>query len=140
MGASVRRARAASAVTVRGAALDGIEYELPVASAQVKSCVLIAGMFASGYTSVTEGSMSRDHTERMLRRAHVPFERDGLRISVAQVDELELDQVVVPGDPSSAAFIVAAAVLVSGSRVVVKDVGLNWTRTGFTGSPTRWAR
>jgi 3-phosphoshikimate 1-carboxyvinyltransferase len=61
----------------------------------------------------------------------VPFEREGLRITVAQVDELELDRVVVPGDPSSAAFIVAAAVLVSGSRVVVKDVGLNWTRTGF---------
>jgi 3-phosphoshikimate 1-carboxyvinyltransferase len=117
--------------TVHGANLTGIEYDLPVPSAQVKSCVLIAGMFASGSTTVTEGSMSRDHTERMMRRARVPFERDGLRITVAQVDELELDHVVVPGDPSSAAFIVAAAVLVSGSRVVVTDVGLNWTRTGF---------
>ena len=67
----------------------------------------------------------------MLRRARVPFERDGLRITVAQVDELELDEIVVPGDPSSAAFIVAAAILVGGSRVVVNDVGLNWTRTGF---------
>jgi 3-phosphoshikimate 1-carboxyvinyltransferase len=117
--------------TVRGAELTGIEYELPVPSAQVKSCVLIAGMLADGSTSVIEGSQSRDHTERMLRRARVPFEREGLRITVAQVDELELDRVVVPGDPSSAAFLVAAAVLVSGSRVVVKDVGLNWTRTGF---------
>ena len=117
--------------TVRGGELTGIEYELPVPSAQVKSCVLIAGMLADGSTSVIEGSQSRDHTERMLRRARVPFEREGLRITVAQVDELELDRVVVPGDPSSAAFIVAAAVLVSGSRVVVKDVGLNWTRTGF---------
>jgi 3-phosphoshikimate 1-carboxyvinyltransferase len=117
--------------TVRGAGLTGIEYELPVASAQVKSCVLIAGMLASGSTTVSEPSVSRDHTERMLRRARVPFERDGTRITVAQVDELELDQVVVPGDPSSAAFIVAAAILVAGSRVVVKDVGLNWTRTGF---------
>jgi 3-phosphoshikimate 1-carboxyvinyltransferase len=117
--------------TVRGAELTGIEYALPVPSAQVKSCVLIAGMLAGGSTTVTEGSTSRDHTERMLRRARVPFERDGLRITVAQVDELELDKVVVPGDPSSAAFIVAAAILVSGSRVVVKDVGLNWTRTGF---------
>jgi 3-phosphoshikimate 1-carboxyvinyltransferase len=61
----------------------------------------------------------------------VPFERDGLRSTVRQVDELELDEVAVPGDPSSAAFIVAAAILVSGSRVVVKEVGLNWTRTGF---------
>jgi len=117
--------------TVSGAELSGIEYELPIASAQVKSCVLIAGMLAGGSTTVAEPSVSRDHTERMLRRARVPFERDGLRITVAQVDELELDQVVVPGDPSSAAFIVAAAIVVGGSRVVVKDVGLNWTRTGF---------
>jgi 3-phosphoshikimate 1-carboxyvinyltransferase len=117
--------------TVHGAALEGIEYELPVASAQVKSCVLIAGMMASGSTTILEGSASRDHTERILRRARVPFERDGLRITVSQVDELELEEVVVPGDPSSAAFLVAAAILVGGSRVVVKDVGLNWTRTGF---------
>jgi 3-phosphoshikimate 1-carboxyvinyltransferase len=61
----------------------------------------------------------------------VPFERDGGRMTVAQVDELEIDEIAVPGDPSSAAFVVAAAILVSGSRVVVKDVGLNWTRTGF---------
>ena len=127
-----RRATAASRLfTVRGAELTGIEYELPVPSAQVKSCVLIAGMLAAGSTTVTERAMSRDHTERMMRRARVPFERDGLRITVSQVDELELDEVVVPGDPSSAAFIVAAAILMSGSRVVVKDVGLNWTRTGF---------
>ena len=75
--------------------------------------------------------MSRDHTERLLRRARVALERDGLRIAVSQVDELELDQIVVPGDPSSAAFIVAAAILVGRSRVVVRNVGLNWTRTGF---------
>ena len=117
--------------TVHGASLTGIDYELPVASAQVKSCVLIAGMMASGSTTVHEGAPSRDHTERLLRRARVPFEQDGLRMTVAQVDELELDPVVVPGDPSSAAFVVAAAILVGGSRVVVKDVGLNWTRTGF---------
>jgi 3-phosphoshikimate 1-carboxyvinyltransferase len=80
---------------------------------------------------VVEGAPSRDHTERMLRRARVPFERDGLRSTVAQVDEFELDEITVPGDPSSAAFVVAAATLVQGSRVVIKDVGLNWTRTGF---------
>jgi 3-phosphoshikimate 1-carboxyvinyltransferase len=117
--------------TVRGAPLTGIEYELPVPSAQVKSCVLLAGMLAAGSTTVREGSTSRDHTERMLRRAGVPFERDGLSTTVRQVDELELDEVTVPGDPSSAAFMVTAAILVAGSRVVVKDVGLNWTRTGF---------
>jgi 3-phosphoshikimate 1-carboxyvinyltransferase len=132
MGASVEaREDRLPPFTVRGAELTGIEYELPIASAQVKSCVLIAGMLASGSTTVAEPSVSRDHTERMLRRARVPFQRDGLRTTVAQVDELELDRVVVPGDPSSAAFIVAAAILASGSRVVVKDVGLNWTRTGF---------
>jgi 3-phosphoshikimate 1-carboxyvinyltransferase len=116
---------------VRGADLQGIEYELPVASAQVKSCVLIAGMLAAGSTTLTEVTQSRDHTERILRRARVPFERDGLTMTVSQVDELELDEIVVPGDPSSAAFIVAAACLVPGSRVVISDVGLNWTRTGF---------
>ncbi len=117
--------------TVRGGRLRGIDYELPVASAQVKSCVLIAGMLAAGRTTITEPAPSRDHTERLLRRARVPFERDGPRMTVAAVDELELDEIVVPGDPSSAAFIVAAATLVGGSRVVVGNVGLNWTRTGF---------
>jgi 3-phosphoshikimate 1-carboxyvinyltransferase len=118
-------------LTVRGGELRGIEYELPVASAQVKSCVLIAGMLADGSTTILEGRQSRDHTERILARSRVPFERDGLRISVAQVDELELDAIAVPGDPSSAAFVVAAACLVPGSRVVVENVGLNWTRCGF---------
>ena len=118
-------------LTVHGAELSGIEYELPVASAQVKSCVLIAGMLADGSTTVIEGAQSRDHTERLLRRARVPFERDGSRLTVSQVDELELDEIVVPGDPSFAAFVAAAATLVAGSRVVVKGVDLNWTRTGF---------
>jgi 3-phosphoshikimate 1-carboxyvinyltransferase len=118
-------------LTVRGAELHGIEYELPVASAQVKSCVLIAGMLAAGTTVVTERSQSRDHTERMLRRARVPFEQEGLRMQVSEVDELELDELAIPGDPSSAAFVVAAATLVPDSRIVIRDVGLNWTRTGF---------
>jgi 3-phosphoshikimate 1-carboxyvinyltransferase len=118
--------------TVRGAELTGIAYDLPVPSAQVKSCVLIAGMFGEGSTTVVERSQSRDHTERLLRRARVPFLKEDLRLTVRQVDELELgEQLVVPGDPSSAAFVVAAATLVSGSRVVISDVGLNWTRTGF---------
>jgi 3-phosphoshikimate 1-carboxyvinyltransferase len=117
--------------TVRGARLEGISYELPMASAQVKSCLLIAGMLASGRTRVTEPAPSRDHTERLLRCARVPFERDGLTLTVSSVDQFELDEISVPGDPSSAAFVVAAATLVGGSRVVVRDIGLNWTRTGF---------
>ncbi|HYP47945.1 MAG TPA: 3-phosphoshikimate 1-carboxyvinyltransferase, partial [Thermoleophilaceae bacterium] len=118
-------------LTVRGTRLAGIEYELPMASAQVKSCVLIAGMLASGATTVIEHTPSRDHTERMLRRAGVPFERAGERLTVSSVDELELDEIVVPGDPSSAAFMVAAATLVPSSRVVVSGMSLNWTRTQF---------
>ncbi|CAN5173778.1 3-phosphoshikimate 1-carboxyvinyltransferase [soil metagenome] len=116
---------------VYGTDLHGIDYELPVASAQVKSCVLIAGLLAAGSTSITERTHSRDHTERILRRSRVPFERDGLRLTVSPTDELELDEIAVPGDPSSAAFMVAAACLVPGSRVVIDNVGLNWTRTGF---------
>ena len=118
-------------LTIKGAPLHSIEYELPVASAQVKSCVLIAGMLADGETTVVEPTQSRDHTERLLSRSRVPFERDGLRMKVCQVDELELDDIVVPGDPSSAAFIVAAATLVPDSRVVIDGVALNWTRTAF---------
>ncbi|MDQ3434087.1 MAG: 3-phosphoshikimate 1-carboxyvinyltransferase, partial [Actinomycetota bacterium] len=118
-------------LTVYGTDLHGIDYELPVASAQVKSCVLIAGLLAAGSTSITERTHSRDHTERILRRSRVPFERDGLTLTVSPTDELELDEITVPGDPSSAAFMVAAACLVPGSRVVIDNVGLNWTRTGF---------
>ena len=118
-------------LTVTGTELTGIDYDVPVASAQVKSCVLIAGMLAAGTTTLTESKQSRDHTERMLRRARVPFERDGLTMRLSQVDELELDAITVPGDPSSAAFVVAAASLVPDSRVVLSGMGLNWTRTGF---------
>jgi 3-phosphoshikimate 1-carboxyvinyltransferase len=116
---------------VEGADLHGIDYALPVPSAQVKSCVLIAGMLAQGQTSVTEPALSRDHTERILARARVPFERDGLTSRVSQVDELELESIDVPGDPSSAAFIATAACIVPRARVVIEGMALNWTRTGF---------
>jgi 3-phosphoshikimate 1-carboxyvinyltransferase len=117
--------------TVRGGGLRGIEYRLPVASAQVKSCVLLAGLLADGETTVIEPAPSRDHTERLLARAGASIARDGARVSVTPLDELELGAVHVPGDPSSAAFLVAAAVLVPRSRMVIEDVAANWTRTGF---------
>jgi 3-phosphoshikimate 1-carboxyvinyltransferase len=117
--------------TLRGAELRGIEYVLPVASAQVKSCVLIAGMNTAEPTTVVEPAPSRDHTERMLAAAGVPLQRDGDRVTVRRVDELGLDAIDVPGDFSSAAFWIAAAVLVPGSRIVLEDVNVNWTRTGF---------
>jgi 3-phosphoshikimate 1-carboxyvinyltransferase len=132
MGASVEaRDDRLPPLTVAGSDLAGIQYDLPVPSAQVKSCVLIAGMLAEEATGVTEPSQSRDHTERILSRARVPLQRDGLTTTVSPVDELELDSVRVPGDPSSAAFVVAAAALVPDSRVVASGVALNWTRTGF---------
>jgi 3-phosphoshikimate 1-carboxyvinyltransferase len=118
-------------LVIGGADLHAIDYMLPVASAQVKSCVLIAGVLATGQTSITEPRLSRDHTERLLSRARVPFERDGLTLRVRQVDELELEHVDVPGDPSSAAFMAAAACIVPNARVVIEGMALNWTRTGF---------
>jgi 3-phosphoshikimate 1-carboxyvinyltransferase len=117
--------------TVTGSPLSGIEYRMPVASAQVKSCVLLAGLLASGSTTVVELAPSRDHTERMLAGAGVRIARDGARVTVSPQDELELGAIHVPGDPSSAAFHAAAAVLVPRSRIVIEGMGANWTRTGF---------
>lgn len=116
---------------VFGARLHSIAYELPVASAQVKSCLLLAGLVADGATTVGEPAPARDHTERMLARAGVTIHRHGRHVTVANCDELELSDVHVPGDLSSAAFLVAAGVIVPGSRLVIEDVGVNWTRTGF---------
>jgi 3-phosphoshikimate 1-carboxyvinyltransferase len=116
---------------VRGARLRAISYELPVASAQVKSCLLLAALAADGATTVGEPARSRDHTERMLLRAGAGVHRNGRHVTVVNVDELLLGSVSVPGDASSAAFMVAAGVLVPGSRLLIADVGVNWTRTGF---------
>jgi 3-phosphoshikimate 1-carboxyvinyltransferase len=116
---------------VRGTRLRGIAYELEVASAQVKSCILLAALAADGATTVGEPARSRDHTERMLLRAGVAIHRNGRHVTVVNADELLLEQVRIPGDPSSAAFLIAAGVLVPGSRLLIADVGVNWTRTGF---------
>jgi 3-phosphoshikimate 1-carboxyvinyltransferase len=118
-------------LTVRGGRLRAITYELPVASAQVKSCVLLAGLTADGSTTVTEPELSRDHTERMLAGAGVRVRRTGREVTVANCDELGLEDVTVPGDPSSAAFLIAAGVMVPGSRLLVRGCAANWTRTGF---------
>ncbi|ADP70190.1 3-phosphoshikimate 1-carboxyvinyltransferase [Rhodomicrobium vannielii ATCC 17100] len=112
-----------------------ISYRLPVPSAQVKSAVLLAGLFASGETSVIESEKSRDHTEKMLRYfgAEIsvePFE-GGLRIALEGRRTLQGQPVAVPGDPSSAAFLVAAALITPASDILVKNVLVNPTRTGF---------
>ncbi|HXB65905.1 MAG TPA: 3-phosphoshikimate 1-carboxyvinyltransferase [Solirubrobacteraceae bacterium] len=114
-----------------GARLHSISYTLPVASAQVKSCVLLAALAADGATTVTEPERSRDHTERMLLRAGARIHRNGRAVTVTNTDELVLERVRVPGDLSSAAFMIAAGVLVGGSRLLIRDVGVNWTRSGF---------
>jgi 3-phosphoshikimate 1-carboxyvinyltransferase len=116
---------------VRGARLRSISYDLAVASAQVKSCVLLAALAADGETTIAEPAQSRDHTERMLLAAGVGITRNDSRVTVRNTDELQLGAVRVPGDASSAAFLVAAGVLVAGSRLLIADVGVNWTRTGF---------
>ncbi|HEX8741888.1 MAG TPA: 3-phosphoshikimate 1-carboxyvinyltransferase [Thermoleophilaceae bacterium] len=118
-------------LTIEGRPLEAIDYELPVASAQVKSCLLIAGLLAEGETTLTEPARSRDHTERILCRARAPFAREGDKLRISPLDELELDDVVVPGDPSSAAFLATAALIVPRSRIVIGGVALNWTRTAF---------
>lgn len=118
-------------LVVHGSPLRGTEYELPVASAQVKSCVLLAGLLAEGATTVREPVPSRDHTERLLLAAGVPLTRDGLAVRVESVENLALEEVRIPGDPSSAAFLVAAALLVPGSAITIAGVATNWTRTGF---------
>jgi 3-phosphoshikimate 1-carboxyvinyltransferase len=118
--------------TVRGAPLHAITYELPVASAQIKSAVALAALSAEGETTIVEPAPSRDHTERMLFAAGVPVRREGARIVIAGgAGTLALDELVVPGDPSSAAFAIAAALVVPGARVVVRGVGTNHTRSGF---------
>jgi 3-phosphoshikimate 1-carboxyvinyltransferase len=116
---------------VSGTRLRGIEYALPVASAQIKSCLLLAGLLADGTTTIVEPEPSRDHTERLLARAGAGLARDGERISVSGADALALDAIHVPGDPSSAAFHAAAAVLVPGSRLRIEGMAANWTRVGF---------
>ena len=118
-------------LSVRGARLHSISYTLPVASAQVKSCVLLAALAADGASTVTEPERSRDHTERMLLSAGARVHRNGRSVTVTNTDELVLERVRVPGDPSSAAFMIAAGVLVGGSRLLIRDVGVNWTRSGF---------
>ncbi len=123
-------------LTIRGSSrLVPIEYMLPVASAQVKSAILLAGLNAPGATTVIEKEATRDHTERMLRYfgAEVTTQaRDGsTRITVKGEAELEGRDVTVPGDPSSAAFLVAAALLVPGSEVTVEGVLVNETRVGL---------
>jgi 3-phosphoshikimate 1-carboxyvinyltransferase len=116
---------------VEATPLHGISYELPVASAQVKSCLLFAGLLAEGETTIAEPLPSRDHTERMLAAAGAEIERGEGTVTVRRASRLELGEIGVPADFSSAAFFVVAALLVPGSEVSLDGVGINPTRTGL---------
>jgi 3-phosphoshikimate 1-carboxyvinyltransferase len=118
-------------LTIQGGDLHGIEYKLPVASAQVKSAILLAGLYADGPTVVHEPGPARDHTERMLAAMRAGVEVDGATITLRGSTGLSSLDIVVPGDISSAAYFIAAACLLPGSEVAVESVGVNPTRTGF---------
>jgi 3-phosphoshikimate 1-carboxyvinyltransferase len=131
MGASVAATDGGLPLTVEGRPLAGIDYELPVASAQVKSAILFAGLGASGRTTVREPIPTRDHTELMLAAAGARVVRRPGSVTVEPARTLRLPEVLVPGDVSSAAPFLAAAALLPGSRLTVHDVGLNPLRAGF---------
>ncbi|TMW73587.1 3-phosphoshikimate 1-carboxyvinyltransferase [Alteribacter natronophilus] len=118
-------------LSIRGGSLKGISYSSPVASAQVKSAILLAGLFASGETTVNEPFVSRDHTERMLRAFGAEIRKEERRVSVTGGTVLKGRNVRVPGDISSAAFFIAAALITPGSDLTLTNVGMNPTRSGI---------
>lgn len=118
-------------LTIKGGQrLTGMAYEMPMASAQVKSCLLLAGLYAAGSTSVTEPAPTRDHTERMLRGFGYPVSVEGSTASVESGHKLTATRIEVPADISSAAFFLVAASIAEGSELVLEHVGINPTRTG----------
>ncbi len=116
---------------ITGTPLHGITYDSPVASAQVKSAILLAGLYAEGPTTVNEPTKSRDHTERMLRAFGASVETKGNSVTVTPTDRLTPIDIEVPGDISSAAYFLAGACIVPGSEVLLKHVGINPTRDGI---------
>ena len=132
MGANIsgRNSDTLAPFAIRGGSLKGIEYSLPVASAQVKSAIILAGIYADGETLIHQPAQSRDHTERMLRAMGASIEEDELSIRVARA-HLKTVDVVVPGDVSSAAFWLVAGACHPDARVSVRGVGTNPTRNGI---------
>ena len=117
-------------LVVRGGDLRGIEYDLPVASAQVKSCIMLAGLSADGDTVIHQPALSRDHTERMVTAMGATVQEDGLDLLLRPAELVCVD-IAVPGDISSAAFWIVAALCHPNSRVLIRGVGLNPSRTGI---------
>ena len=131
MGARVTTTDGHAPLVVEGTSLRAIDYELPVASAQVKSAILLAGLRAEGRTTVVEPRPTRDHTERMLERAGARVVRRPTSVSIEPSGALSLGELEIPGDISSAAPFLVAAAIVPGSEVTVHGVGLNPRRTGL---------
>ena len=118
-------------ITIKGTTLKGINYRMPVASAQVKSCIILASLFSEGPSSIEEPFLSRDHTERMVRYFGGDIERENLVINIKGKQQLNGRYVFIPGDFSSAAYFIAAALLSEQSCLKIKNLGLNPTRTGL---------
>ena len=118
-------------IVIRGKQLNPIKYNMPIASAQVKSAILLAGLYAGGETEIIEPLKSRDHTERMLPSYGAKIKVDGLNIKIKGGAELKARDIDVPGDFSSAAFFIVAALLINNSDITIKGVGINPTRTGL---------
>ena len=118
-------------LTMHPSELHGIEYRLPVASAQLKSAILLAGLYAEGQTTVIEPAPSRDHTERMFRALGVEIETNGNVITLEPPEDLHAVDIAVPADISSAAFFLVAGAIVPGSELTIRNVGVNPTRTGI---------
>ncbi|MEG4301378.1 3-phosphoshikimate 1-carboxyvinyltransferase [Microcoleus sp. D3_18a_C4] len=135
MGAQIwgRKSNSLAPLGILGQQLKPIHYHSPIASAQVKSCILLAGLMASGETTVTEPALSRDHSERMLRAfgAQLSVDPETCSVTVTGPTQLQGQNVIVPGDISSAAFWLVAGAIVPGSELVVENVGVNPTRTGI---------
>ena len=131
MGARVETTDGHPPIAIEGGRLRPIRYELPVASAQVKSAILLAGLYADGRTTVVEPAPTRDHTELLLRHAGVDVLHRGHEVSLTGVGRLELDEIEIPGDFSSAAPLIVAATLLPGSDLYLHRVGVNPTRTGL---------
>jgi 3-phosphoshikimate 1-carboxyvinyltransferase len=139
MGAKIESTGGTAPLKVHGSArLTPITYKLPVASAQVKSAILFAGLNANGRTTVIETSPSRDHTERLFNGFGVPVETDDLSISIQGPARLSGGAITIPGDVSSAAYFVAAAMLLPDSELTIERVGLNPTRAAFLDVLTLW--
>jgi len=118
-------------LAINGTRLNPIDYVSPIASAQVKSAILLAGLYADGVTKITEPSLSRDHTERMLRFFGANLKRKDNSVSIAGGSNLEGRELEIPGDISSAAFFIVAALIIPNSEVFLKRVGVNPSRTGI---------